>query len=63
MQHINRQTLTHRYLINIKPTAPKLNAHIETHKEKETIRPAVKNVHEPAYKIAKYLNKKLNNLT
>ena len=52
----------HKYLVNIKPTAPKLNIFIETHKENEPIRPVVNNTHAPSYKISKYLNKSLNNL-
>jgi len=53
---------TQKYLINIKPVAPTLNVYIKTHKENEPIRPVVNNTHAPAYKTAKYLNKKLNNL-
>ena len=53
---------TQRYLINIKPAAPTLNLYIKTHKENEPMRPVVNNIHAPAYKIAKHLNKKLNNL-
>jgi hypothetical protein len=54
---------THKYLINIKPTAPNsMYVHIKTHKENEPIRPVVNNIHAPAYKTAKYLNKKLNSL-
>ena len=39
--------------------APKLNVYIKTHKENKPIRPIVNNTHAPAYKTAKYLNKKL----
>jgi hypothetical protein len=46
---------THKYLMNIKPMAPKLNANIKTHKENEPIRPVVNNTQGPSYKIAKYL--------
>jgi hypothetical protein len=53
----------HRYLINIKPRAPSLNAHIKTHKEGQPIRPVINNTQAPSYKIAKFLNKKLQNLT
>jgi hypothetical protein len=42
--------------------APTLNVYIKTHKENKPIRPVVNNTHAPAYKTAKYLNKKLNNL-
>jgi hypothetical protein len=34
----------------------------QKHKENEPIRPVVNNIHAPAYKTAKYLNKKLNSL-
>jgi hypothetical protein len=51
-----------KYLINIKLTAAKLNALIKIHKEKEPIRPVMNNTQAPAYKIAKYLNKRLNDL-
>jgi delta 1-pyrroline-5-carboxylate dehydrogenase len=47
---------THKYLMNIKPIAPKLNAYIKTHKENEPIRPVVNNTQAPSYKIVKYLN-------
>jgi hypothetical protein len=53
---------TQKYLINIKPTAPKLNVYIKTHKENEPIRPVVNNIHAPAYKTVKCLNKRLNSL-
>ena len=52
----------HRYLVNIKPVAPKLNVFIKTHKENEPIRLVVNNTHAPSYKIAKYLNKRFNKL-
>jgi hypothetical protein len=41
---------------------PKLNVYIKAHKENKPIRPIVNNTHAPAYKTAKYLNKKLNSL-
>jgi hypothetical protein len=52
----------HKYLIHIKPTAPKLNAHIKTHKEGEPIRPVINNTQALSYKLAKFLNKKLRSL-
>jgi len=52
----------HHHLVNIKPTTPKLSVFIKTHKENESVRPAVNNTQAPSYKIAKYLNKRLNNL-
>jgi hypothetical protein len=51
-----------KYIVNIKPTAPKLDALIKIHKENEPIRPVENNTQEPSYKIAKYQNKRLNNL-
>ena len=56
------EKLAHKYLINIKPAAPKLNIYIKTHKNNEPIRPVINNTQAPPYKIAKYLNKKLHNL-
>ena len=53
---------THRYLVHIKPTAPKLNIYIKTHKDNEPIRPVLNNILTPSYKIAKFMNKKLNSL-
>jgi len=44
--------------MNIKPAAPKLNVYIKTHKEIEPIKPVINNTQAPAYKIAKYNNKK-----
>ena len=53
---------THKYLTNIQPCAPKLNALIKTHKENMPIRPVVNNTQAPSYKIAKLLNTKLKNM-
>ena len=53
---------THKYLINIKPMAPKLNVYIQTRKENEPIRSVINNTQAPSYKTAKYLYKKLHNL-
>ena len=52
---------THKYLVDIKPTAPKLNICIK-HKQNKQIRPVIRNTQTPPYKLAKYLNKKLQNL-
>jgi len=52
----------HKYLINMKSAAPKLNMYIETSKDNEPIRPVINNTQVPSYKITKYLNKKLHNL-
>jgi hypothetical protein len=51
-----------KYLMNIKPTAPKLNAYIKTHKRDEPIRPVINSIQAPTYKLAKYLNNKLQTL-
>jgi len=48
-----------KYLLNIKPTAPKINAYIKTHKENEPITPVIDNTQAPTYKIAKFLNNKI----
>jgi len=48
--------------MNIKPAAPKLNVYIKTHKENEPIRTEINNTQAPAYKIAKYINKKMHHL-
>jgi hypothetical protein len=47
---------------NIKPTAHKLNELIKRDEKNETIRSVVNNILAPCYKIAKHLNKSLNNL-
>ena len=52
----------YKYLVNIKPAAPKLNMYIKMHKDNEPIRPVINNTQAPLYKITKYLNKKLHNL-
>jgi len=44
---------SHRYLVNVKPTAPKLNIYIIKHKDNEPIRPVVNNTLAPSYNIAK----------
>jgi 5,10-methylenetetrahydrofolate reductase len=41
--------------------AHKLKACVKTHKENEPVRLIVNNIQEPSYKIATYLNKRLNN--
>ena len=45
-----------RYILNIKPTAPKINAYIKTHKDNNPIRPVIDSTQAPSYKIAKFLN-------
>jgi hypothetical protein len=51
----NRQ----KYMLNIKPTAPRMNAYIKTHKHKNPIRPVIDNTQAPSYKIAKFLDPKI----
>ena len=48
---------THRYLLNIKPMAPKLNVYLKTHKDNLPKRPVINNIQAPAYKTARYVNK------
>ena len=48
-----------KYLLNIKPTAPRINAYIKTHKENKPIRPVIDNTQAPSYKIAKFLNNRI----
>ena len=52
----------HKYILQIKPTAPKLNALIKIHKDNNSIRPVINNIQAPSYKLAKTLNKKLNQM-
>ena len=46
-------------MVNIKPTAPMINAYIKTHKDNNPIRPVIDNTQAPSYKIAKFLNCRL----
>ena len=48
--------------MNIKPTAPKLTIQLKTHKGNQPIRPVINNTPAPAYRTAKYINKKLQHL-
>jgi len=48
-----------KYLLNIKPTAPKLNAYIKTHKENEPIRLVIDKTQAPAYKTANFVGKQI----
>jgi DNA-binding transcriptional MerR regulator len=50
---------TCKYLLNIKPTAPRINAYIKTHKENKPVRPVIDNTQALSYKIAKFLNKRI----
>jgi fructosamine-3-kinase len=53
----------HKYLLQIKPNAPQLNALIKTHKIDNPIRPVINCIKAPSYKLSRHLNKLLNNLT
>ena len=46
----------------MKPNAPYLNVLIKTHKQNTPIRPVVNNRPVPAYRLAKFLNKSLNQM-
>ena len=48
--------------MNIKPEAPKLNIYIKIHLQNEPIRPVFNNIQATTYKMAKYINKKMNHL-
>jgi hypothetical protein len=50
-----------KFLTQMKPAAPELNAYIKTHKPNHPIRPVINNIKAPAYKTARYLNKTINN--
>jgi hypothetical protein len=56
------ETHKKRYITQIKTSAPTLNAVIILHKDNEPIRPVVKNMHAPTYKLAKFLKKCLSEL-
>lgn len=49
-----------KYPAQIKPQAPKLNAQIKIHRDNAPVRPVVKNIHAPTYKLAKFLTKWLS---
>jgi len=51
-----------RQVIQMKPNAPYLNVLIKTHKQNTPIRPVVNNRPAPAYRLAKFLNKSLNQM-
>ena len=50
-----------KYILNIKPEAPILNAYKKTHKSNMPIRPTIDNTPAPTYKLAKYLNNRIKN--
>jgi hypothetical protein len=51
-----------KFLIQTNPTPPKLRARLKIYKGDIPIRPIVNNINAPAYKLAKFLNKKLLDL-
>jgi len=53
---------TYKHLVNRKLIASNLEIYIKTHKDKEPNRTVVNNTLVPLYKIAKFTNKKLNDL-
>jgi len=48
-----------KYILNINPTAPRINAYIKTHKENKPLRSVIDNTQAPSHKIAKYLNSRI----
>ena len=42
--------------------ASQLNEYIKTHKENQLIRPVINNTQAPSYKVARYINKNLQDL-
>ena len=48
-----------KYMLNIKPTAPRINAYIKTQKDNNPIRPVIDNTQAPSYKIAKFLDRRI----
>jgi hypothetical protein len=52
-----------KYLTQMKPTAPRQEALIKTHKPNTPIRPVINNTGAPSYKLAKFLNNRLHHLT
>jgi hypothetical protein len=52
----------YKHLLQIKPTAPELNAMIKIQNDNNPIGLEINNIQTPAYKLARYLNKRLNEL-
>ena len=59
IQRCKTLNLRQQQLTQIKPRAPKLNARIKVHKAGNPIRPVVNYRQGPAYKLAKWLSRKL----
>jgi hypothetical protein len=51
-----------KYLVQIKRMALKPSTLIKTHKDDKPIRPIICNIQAPSYQLAKYLNKRINQL-
>jgi hypothetical protein len=47
----------HKYILQVKPTAPTLKALIKIHKDNNPIRPVINSIPAPSYKLAKNRNK------
>jgi hypothetical protein len=52
----------HKYLLQIKPAAPKLYAMIKTHKDNNPIIPVMNSIEAPSYKFARFIGRKLREL-
>jgi len=46
-------------MLNIRPTTPRINAYIKTHKDNNPIIPVIDNTKAPSYKIAKFLDRRI----
>jgi hypothetical protein len=51
-----------KFVSQMKPTAPLLNASIKTHKPDRSIHPVINNIAAPSYKLAKFINRKLTHM-
>jgi len=60
--NITKDKNQYKHLLQIKPTAPKLNAIMKIQKDNNPIGLEINNIQAPAYKLARYLNKRLNEL-
>jgi hypothetical protein len=52
----------HKFTIQMNPKAPRPNALIKTHKVDKPIRPVINGIGTPSYKLARFLNRQLNQL-
>jgi len=51
-----------KFLTQIKPVAPRLNAKLKLHKDNIPIRPVINNIGAPTHKIAKFMKEKLHEI-